>query len=317
MDFYLIILFLLGGIFLGFKLDEKSLVIRFTDNLIKAALVVLLLAMGAGLGSSEKIFRQLGTIGLQAFVFAAVSIIFSILAVVIFAKKLNLNNFLLQGDADVENELENKTEAETEADSTMTVLIFASVVIGIIIGFFFFNQTLKSWLDPMTNYSLAFLLFGVGIDIGASREIIRDLKIMGWKLIIIPVLIAAASIIGSILTGAVFGFAVEESAAVGAGFGWYSLSGVLISKIHSAELGSLAFLTNVFRELMTVMILPLVVKYFGSLAAIAPGGATTMDVTLPLVKESGGEAVVIPAFVSGAVLSFLVPVLVPFFLNLI
>ena len=67
---------------------------------------------------------------------------------------------------------------------------------------------------------------------------------------------------------------------------------------------------------MTVFLLPFVVKYFGSLAAVAPGGATTMDVTLPLVKESGGEAVVIPAFISGAVLSILVPILVPFFLGL-
>ena len=190
-----------------------------------------------------------------------------------------------------------------------------TLIILILIGYFLLNGGQRQWLNLLTNYSLAVLLFGVGIDIGASRKIIEDLRLMGWKLIMIPLLIAFGSLLGSILTGLIFGFAAGESAAVGAGFGWYSLSGVLISKLHSAELGSLAFLTNVFRELLTVMILPLVAKYFGSLAAIAPGGATTMDVTLPLVKESGGEAVVIPAFVSGAVLSTLVPILVPLFLN--
>jgi len=310
LDFYLIIFFLFTGILLGFFLDEKNYFVKFADLITKIGLVVLLLAMGANLGSNEQIFRQLGEIGFQAFIFAAVSIIFSVLAVVIFVKIMDLNNLLLGADPDTEAEIE-----EQSADNTMTILIFSSVVLGILAGYFLLNGGEANFLDSITNYSLAVLLFGVGIDIGASREIIEDLRLMGWKLIVIPILIAVGSILGAVIIGLIFNFSAGESAAVGAGFGWYSLSGVLISKLHSAELGSLAFLTNVFRELMTVMVLPVVAKYFGSLAAIAPGGATTMDVTLPLVKESGGEAVVIPAFISGAVLSTLVPILVPLFLN--
>ncbi|MGM0498884.1 MAG: lysine exporter LysO family protein [Bacillota bacterium] len=310
MDFYLIIFFLFTGMLLGFFLDEKNYFVKFADLITKIGLVVLLMAMGANLGSNEQIFRQLGEIGFQAFIFAAVSIIFSVLAVIIFVKIMDLNNLLLGADPDTEAEIKDESP-----DNTMTILIFSSVVIGILAGYFLLNGGETVFLDSITNYSLAVLLFGVGIDIGASREIIEDLRIMGWKLIVIPILIAVGSILGAVMTGLIFNFSAGESAAVGAGFGWYSLSGVLISKLHSAELGSLAFLTNVFRELMTVMVLPLVAKYFGSLASIAPGGATTMDVTLPLVKESGGEAVVIPAFISGAVLSTLVPILVPLFLN--
>lgn len=311
MDFYFIIFFLFIGIMLGFIIDQKNYFVRFAGLITKVGLVILLLVMGANLGSNNQIVSQLGEIGFQAFIFAAVSIIFSLLAVIIFVNIMDLNNLLLVGGAEAEAELE-----EQNSDQTMTILIFSSVIIGIIAGFFLLNGVAKNWLDSLTNYSLAVLLFGVGIDIGAKREIITDLKIMGWKLIIIPILIAVGSLVGAILSGAIFGFALGEAAAVGAGFGWYSLSGVLISKLHSAELGSLAFLTNVFRELLTVMVLPLVAKYFGSLASIAPGGATTMDVTLPMVKECGGEAVVIPAFVSGVILSTAVPILVPFFLSL-
>jgi uncharacterized membrane protein YbjE (DUF340 family) len=310
LDFYLIILFLLTGILLGFKLNQENKFVKFADLITKVGLVILLLAMGANLGSNDQIVLQLGEIGFQAFIFAAVSIIFSLLAVIIFVRIFNLNNLLLRADLETEAEIEDQN-----ANNTMTILIFVSVVIGILFGYFMLNGSEQGWIDLLTNYSLAVLLFGVGIDLGASREIIEDLKLMGWKLIIIPILIALGSLLGAVLSGLFFGFAAAESAAVGAGFGWYSLSGVLISKLHSAELGSLAFLTNVFRELLTVMILPLVARCFGSLAAIAPGGATTMDVTLPLVKESGGEAVVIPAFVSGAILSTLVPILVPLFLS--
>jgi len=308
LDFYLILFFLISGILIGFKVGEESSFLKISDSITKLGLIILLAAMGANLGSNEEIFLQLGKIGLQAFLFAIISIIFSVLFIVLFRRILKLNNFLLSGkEEDIES---------GENESKMSLIIFLSVVTGILIGYFILEPAYYSWLDPLTNYSLAVLLFGVGVDIGASREILADLKLMGWKVLAIPFLIAAGSLIGSVIIGKLLGFAFSESAAVGAGFGWYSLSGVLISKLHSAELGSLAFLANVFRELMTVILLPFVVKYFGSLAAIAPGGATTMDVTLPLVKESGGEAVVIPAFISGAVLSTLVPILVPFFLGL-
>jgi len=310
LDFYLIVLFLFTGILLGFWLNQDNYFVKFADLITKGGLIILLLAMGASLGSNNQIVLQLGEIGFQAFIFAAGSIIFSLLAVIVFVKIFGLNNLLLGADPAAEAEVE-----EQGTGKTMTVLIFSSVIIGILIGYFLLKGNEQLWLDSLTNYSLALLLFGVGIDIGASREIINDFRLLGWKLLLIPVLIAFGSLFGALLSGLFFGFGAGESAAVGAGFGWYSLSGVLISKLHSAELGSLAFLSNVFRELLTVIILPFVSRYFGSLATIAPGGATTMDVTLPLVKESGGEAVVIPAFVSGAVLSTLVPILVPLFLN--
>lgn len=311
LDFHLILLFLMVGILFGFFLGEENYFVKLADLITKIGIVVLLLAMGANLGSNNRIFMQLGEIGFQAFIFAAVSIIFSLLIVIMFVKIMDLNSTLLGSGSQTKVEVEEKN-----TDNTMTILIFSSIVIGILAGYFLLNNEQTLLLDTITNYSLGVLLFGVGIDIGASRKIFEDLKIMGWRLIVIPILIAIGSIVGALITGLIFNFSAGESAAIGAGFGWYSLSGILISQLHSAELGSLAFLTNVFRELLTVMVLPIVAKYFGSLATIAPGGATTMDVTLPLIKELGGEKVVIPAFISGAILTTLVPILVPLFLKI-
>ncbi|ADQ15581.1 lysine exporter LysO family protein [Halanaerobium hydrogeniformans] len=306
MDFYLILFFLFSGIFLGWKVNKDNYFLKLSDKITKLGLVILLAAMGADLGSNEEIYRQLGRIGLQALLFAIFTIVFSVMLIYFFAKLIAGNSF---------NSDFKKHPDTQKNESNMTFLIFISVISGIIIGRFWLGEDFYSFLAPIINYSLALLLFGVGVDIGASREILEDLKLLGWKILAIPLLIAIGTLIGSVLIGVLLGFAVGESAAVGSGFGWYSLSGVLISNLHGAELGSLAFLTNVFRELLTVILIPIVAKYFGSLAAIAPGGATTMDVTLPLIKEAGGESVVIPAFISGAVLSTLVPILVPFFLG--
>ena len=171
-------------------------------------------------------------------------------------------------------------------------------------------------MDKITTYALAALLFGVGVDLGKNKEIFVQLKNLGWQILALPFLIAVGSIVGAIIIGLFIGLSSNEAAAVGAGFGWYSLSGVILSKLHSVELGSIAFLANVFRELITIISLPFVVKYFGKLTAIAPGGATTMDVTLPIIKKTAGDETVIPAFFSGAVLSILVPILVPFLIGL-
>jgi uncharacterized membrane protein YbjE (DUF340 family) len=77
------------------------------------------------------------------------------------------------------------------------------------------------------------------------------------------------------------------------------------------ELGALAFIANVLRELLAIICIPLAARYLGSLVAIAPGGATTMDTTLPLIAEATQNEATVAAFINGAILSALVPILIP------
>ena len=104
-----------------------------------------------------------------------------------------------------------------------------------------------------------------------------------------------------------------ESMAVGSGFGYYSLSSIFITEYKGAELGTIALLSNILREIMALLLAPLFVKYFGKLAPISVGGATTMDTTLPIIlKFSGKEFAVISVF-HGFILDLSVPVLVTIF----
>lgn len=196
------------------------------------------------------------------------------------------------------------------------MLIILSVVGGILAGRFFLPQQVASILDQTTMYFLALLLLGIGIDIGQKKEVITKIKKMGWRIILVPLMVGIGSIIGAILSGWLLALPLNESSAIGAGFGWYSLSGVLITEIYDVQIGSLAFLTNVFRELLAVILIPILAKRKTSLTLIAPGGATTMDTTLPLIVKSSTSKLGLVAFISGAVLSFLVPVLVPLLIKL-
>jgi len=111
-------------------------------------------------------------------------------------------------------------------------------------------------------------------------------------------------------------FLRKSALTAGAGVGWYSLSGVLVAKLHSPALGALAFLTNLFRELLAFLLVPLLSARLGVLAAIAPCGATAMDTTLPVIQRVAGPTAAMVAFLTGAVLSAIVPILIPVLIRL-
>jgi uncharacterized membrane protein YbjE (DUF340 family) len=133
---------------------------------------------------------------------------------------------------------------------------------------------------------------------------------------LVPVLVAVGSLGGAVIAGFFLGIPIKEASAVGAGFGWYSLSGVILSKIYSVETGALAFMTNIMRELISFVIIPFLATRVGSLAAVAPGGATTMDTTLPLIARTTDADTAVIALVNGTTLSALVPLLVPLLIGL-
>ena len=198
----------------------------------------------------------------------------------------------------------------------MTWLVVGSVAVGIALGCWVVPQDFVGYLDFLTTAALFVLLLGVGIDLGQQKEVWVRLWKMGWRIILVPLLVAVGSIVGTVAVGAAVGMPVNEAAAVGAGFGWYSLSGVLIAKIYSVELGALAFITNVARELIAFLTIPLIAKYVGKYSAIAPGGATSMDTTLPIISKSTDADTAVVSFINGSVLTALVPVLVPLLIKI-
>jgi|AntDeeMinimDraft_5_1070356.scaffolds.fasta_scaffold16720_2 uncharacterized membrane protein YbjE (DUF340 family) len=306
MDITLILLFLIIGFVLGYFKPFPDIFYKFSGYITEIGLIILLGSMGARIGVDEKIISELGVIGYKSFILALFSILGSIALLKVFSVFLK-NNY---------EDIEEEELHEESSDHRLTIIIVISVIIGIVLGITVLKNSYLPTIEIITTYALAALLFGVGVDIGLNKEAFYELKVLGFKIILIPILIVVGTLLGTYLASLVLNMVAKEAMAVGAGFGWYSLSAVLITKIHSVELGSVAFLTNVFRELLTIISLPFVVKYIGKIPSIGPGGATTMDVTLPLIKKVAGEEIAVPAFISGVVLSSLVPILVPFILNI-
>ncbi|WP_444819568.1 lysine exporter LysO family protein [Thermophagus sp. OGC60D27] len=197
-----------------------------------------------------------------------------------------------------------------------SLIIVSFFILGLLGGIY---DIFPSFLgdEDLVTYTLFGLMLMVGMSTGADKEAFKILLQMNFKIILVPLLV----IVGSLSGAAVVSFflkdmAINEAMAVGAGFGYYSLSSVFISRLSGPQLGVVALLSNIFREILTLLLVPIMVRFFGKLAGIASGGATAMDTTLPvIVKYSGKEYGIIAVF-SGITLTLLVPILVPLILNL-
>lgn len=186
--------------------------------------------------------------------------------------------------------------------------ITVAIIAGVISGFFFRNDFLILNSDKIVSLGLCLLLFFVGMDIGDSGDIFPKLKKFGKKIWFLPMSTIAGSLLGGYIGSMFTTLTMGQGIAVSAGLGWYSLSAIELSKI-SAELGSLAFLTNVLRELIAIFSVPFIAKYIGSLESVSVAGATAMDTLLPIINKNNSADISIVAFFSGIVLTSSVPIL--------
>ena len=191
--------------------------------------------------------------------------------------------------------------------------LFAIVAGGFLAGWLvkipgFTGEELSAWM-------LRLLLLAVGIDLKKSGVNLKA-SLAHAETIYLPLGVIAGSLLGSLVPALLFDIAPGKAAAVASGFGWYSLSGVLITDMGDPVLGSAAFVSNILRETIALLTIPLISRTRFPNIGIGVAGATSMDVTLPLVERCCGADEVPLSIASGAGLSLLVPVLVPLFFQL-
>lgn len=198
----------------------------------------------------------------------------------------------------------------------MIIYIFIAIILGAALGKYGVSAEYIESIDLMNQYVLWALLFIVGVDLGKNQETIRKIKKMGIRVILVPVFVALGSLAGALICKAFLNIELGHILAISAGFGWYSLSAVLLKDLVNPEIGAIAFLANVFREVFAIILIPVVAKFLGKLPAVGPGGATSMDTTLPFVNKYAGSDVAVIGFISGVFLTIISPILIPLLINL-
>lgn len=195
----------------------------------------------------------------------------------------------------------------------MVWLALLSLLGGIFCGMFLFSAQSVEILGLVSEYALYILMFSVGMSIGTNKEIFSKLRSFGLSVLLIPAAITAASVLSGFLCAPITGLPLRDSVCITSGLGWYSLTGVMLTDLSGATVGTVAFLSNLMREMLSFFSIPLIAKHLNYYCAIAPAGATSEDTTLPMMIKYTSEEITVISVVNGVVCSAAVPVLVNFF----
>lgn len=205
----------------------------------------------------------------------------------------------------------------------MTLIILCSVIVGMALGYLvarpIFGENIAEFDSAASlgiKIGLCILMVFVGLDLGLEGTVITMIKEAGWRIMVFPVACIIGTLISAGLCGFLFKLSLPESLAIGAGFGWYSLAPGIIMEAGYLTASAISFLHNVMREIFSILLLPIIAEKVGCIEAACVPGAPAMDVCLPIINRATKGKAVTYGFITGVIMSFLVPIMVPIMIAL-
>lgn len=215
-------------------------------------------------------------------------------------------------------ETEEEIEKEKKGGNLMTLLIIIAVTAGMLLGYFLIREVFAGRMEEFEaaaslgiKLGLCLLLIFVGMDLGLDGTVIANFRRVGLRILAFPAAVIIGTLIGALAVCPLLALSLRECLAVGCGFGWYTLAPGIIMEAGHLTASAVSFLHNVMRELFSIILIPLVAKKIGYIETTGMPGAAAMDVCLPIVEKSTRSDIAVYSFVSGVIMSILVPVLVP------
>ena len=206
------------------------------------------------------------------------------------------------------------THHQEKLPSRIAMALESLKLCGVVVLGFLLGLTGWSFLQHATEaseYTLIFLLFLIGIQLRNNGMTLKQI-VLNRRGMMVAVIVVVSSLVAGVINAFILGLPLKTGLAMASGFGWYSLSGILLTESFGPVIGSAAFFNDLARELIAIMLIPGLVRRSRS-TALGLCGATSMDFTLAVLQRSGGLEMVPAAIVHGFILSLLVPVLMAFF----
>lgn len=170
---------------------------------------------------------------------------------------------------------------------------------------------------------LGLLVFQVGLGLGSRDDFSEILHTVRIKTLLFPLFTIAGTLIATILTLPLLKeIGIRDCLAIGSGFGYYSLSSMLILQFKSPAAGvevatllaSISLMANMIRELIALVFCPIISKKGYGVSAISLAGINSMDICLPSILSDKSRNDLMPmAIIHGIILEISVPVLLTLF----
>lgn len=308
-----------SGIMLGIFIKDGRFV-KTADTISTVALIFLMLSIGLGIGLDKGIMGNLAKIGFHCGVIAISAIAFSVFFTFLCEKTVlplkalddeMRNHHLNLYSADAEGESQATEEGDSKKTDTSLVWIMpASLITGLILGVLTRSWISPSFVDGTFIFFLIVLYVCVGISQGANREVFHYIRVLGFRVLWLSGAILAGSLTGGLVAGIILKLPFSISMISAAGMSFYSITGAFMTSTYGLEPGTYGFIVNIMREFFTILLMPLLIKVsLGS--PIAGGAAGDMDTMLAPVTKFVGIRLGLVTLITGTILTFIVPFLLP------
>lgn len=290
-------------LFLGYLVHTKNQrLLQWNNRLVSYCLYLILFAMGIAVGQLDDLTERLPQIGTLAVGMSLILHLPNLAFVMLYDKFFPMKRTISS---------ENKPLSRWRlfADS---LILCSTVLIGGILGF-----TLKGTLDFPLNtstYVLVVMIFCVGVQLRHSG-IPLSAVFLNKRGIALSLIFIASGLTGGIVASFLLDLPLFHALALASGFGWYSLSSVLLNDAWGAVYGSIAFFNDLSREIVCLFTIPFFMRHFPA-TAVSLGVATSPDCTLPIIQKSGGIQIVPLAISFGFIINLAVPFLLALFIGL-
>lgn len=301
----------------------------FLGKILSVIVLSLVFSMGFKIGSNEEVIANFKTIGLSSLAFSIIPLLATIFSIRLTRKWLGFNHEGIycgkgqkaplepvQTTAELEEEAAPKKKGSIFGSSTFRIglAVFAGFSIGYLtvikLGVIDFEVS-NSALGTFITYALYVMVFFACIDLGLDGTIIEKFKQMGPMIIAFIAATGISTLIAVFIVGIFTPFSFKEILAIGCTFCWYSLGPNIIMDAGLIDAGAVAFLSNFFRVILSLFTVSLVAKKVGYLETTGMPMAASMDVCIATIQRETNQETAMVAFVSGAIYTALVPMVVP------
>lgn len=299
MESLVTLVLVLMPLFIGFALPSNPKMTKFADKGLAYLIFIILTLIGIELSQVDGLSSQLGEIALYVTVLSILTIGTGLLGLMVFdhfrpwhAKK---------------STAKNQQHRVSIRGSLVQVIC---VVLGFVIGHFL----PATYMPPENTMTimLMLLILLVGIGLKGSGITLKEV-LLNKRGVEMSIIFTLSVLMGGLIFAVIFtDVSWTKGLALASGFGWYSLSAIVMTDAYGAIWGSVALFNDLIREFFALIFIPVFMRKYPS-AAVGLGGATSLDFTLPIIQQSGGLKVVPLAISFGFIINIVSPVLMVVF----
>ncbi|MFD1805584.1 lysine exporter LysO family protein [Pasteurella oralis] len=293
------LLIVLCPLFIGYIIKtNNTIVLKSINSIVMILLYIILFIMGFSLGQLDNLAQKLPIIAISAATFALIIQSLNLIGLItydrLFPKPLKI----------LKQEIPSRWRLLLDSGKLCSM-----VLIGFIVGYY--TALLITLPKDASTYVLVLLIFFVGIQLRNNGISLREV-IFNERGLITGIIFILTSLLGGTIAALILQLPITQGLAIASGFGWYSLSSVVINDAWGPIFGSIAFFNDLSREIISLFAIPFLMHNHRS-SAVGISGATALDCTLPIIQKSGGIEVVPLAISFGFITNILPPILLVFF----